>query len=205
MRLATALAAQSFMVLGVLATGCGSEESEPRSAGPAPTPMRTTSESTEETGCDEDCRAERKAERCRTFLAGVRLRYDITAVPTAGGREIGLHLTLENRTDGRVGGSTSGVLRVAPGPPSNRISWGGSSSDELYQRPGTTLRFEIWHDRKPPGWHPVGRKVTSFDFSTYAYVPGPGVALCWIPATVNAPRGLVLGHPSGHWMQQSHE
>jgi len=205
MRLTPALAAQSLVVLGVLVGGCGSEESVARSGDAAPSTTPTASGSTEETECDKQCHADIRAERCRKFIADIGLRYDITAVPTSGGREIGLHMTLENRADGMVSGSTGGVLRVAPGPPSNRIAWGGSSADELYQRRGTTSRDQIWDDRHPPGWHPVGDHVTSFDFSTYLYAPGPGVTLCWVPATVHAPRGLVAGHPSGRWTQQSHD
>lgn len=204
MRRAGPLFATSVIALGVLANGCGTaEEAEPRPSEPA-SASSPTSRSTEQAACDKQCRADRKAERCRQFLSGVRLHYEITAVPTGGGREIGLHMTLENRTDGRIAGSTSGVLRVAPGPPSNRISWGGSSADELYQKPGTTVRRPVWHDRQPPGWHPVGDRVTSFDFSTYSYAPGPGTTVCFIPATVRAPRGLVVGHPSGRWTQESH-
>lgn len=204
MRLAATLSATSVFALGVLANGCDTAEEAKQRPGDHTSAPSAASPSTEQAACDKQCRAERKAERCRQFLSGVRLHYDITAVPTAGGREIGLHMTLENRTDARVAGSTSGVLRVAPGPPSNRISWGGSSADELYQRPGTTVRRPVWHDRQPPGWHPVGDKVTSFDFSTYSYAPGPGTTVCFIPATVRAPRGLVVGHPSGRWTQESH-
>jgi hypothetical protein len=202
MRRALRLFATLF-ALGMIANGCATtEEARPRPGDQTSTPS-TGSSSTEQAACDKQCRAEREAARCREFLSGVRLHYDITAVPTPGGQEIGLHMTVENRTGARVAGSTSGTLRVAPGPPSNRISWGGSSADELYQKPGTTLRRPVWHDRQPPGWHPVGDTVTSFDFSTYSYAPGPGTTVCYIPATVRAPRGLVAEHPSGRWRQES--
>jgi len=203
MRRSVPLFAVPIVAWGLLATGCGTSEDAESRSGENATGSSPASESIEPTTCDKQCKAERKAELCRQFLSGVRLRFDITAVPTVGGREIGLHMTLENGTDGRLAGSTSGVLRVAPGPPSNRISWGGSSADELYQSRGTTVRRPVWHDRQPPGWHPVGDKVTSFDFSTYSYAPGPGTPVCFIPATVRAPRGLVAGHPSGRWTQES--
>lgn len=61
----------------------------------------------------------------------------------------------------------------------------------------------MWHDRKPPGWHPMGDRVTDFDFYTYVYAPGPGTVTCDVPATVTAPPGLVEGHPSGRWSQES--
>lgn len=203
MRLAASVSATWVLAWGVLATACGtSEEASSRAADQTSAPS-SASRSTEQAGCDKQCRAERTAERCRQFLSGVRLRYEITAVPAAGGQQIGLHMSLENRGSGPVAGSTSGLLRVSPGPGANRISWGGSSADELYQKPGTTERRPVWHDRQPPGWHPVGDKVISFDFTTYAYAPGPGTTACFIPATVRAPRGLVVAHPSGRWTQES--
>jgi hypothetical protein len=205
MRLAATLSATSVLALGVLANGCDTSDEAERRPGDHTSAPSPASRSSEPSGCDRQCRAARKAERCRHFLSGVRLHYDITAVPTAGGREIGLRMRLENRTDARIEGSTSGVLRVAPGPPSNRISWGGSSADELYQKPGTTERRPVWDERQPPGWHPVGDTVTSLDFSTYSYAPGPGTTVCLIPATVRAPRGLVVGHPTGRWTQESRE
>jgi hypothetical protein len=169
-------------------------------------------ETTTSATCDHDCRAAHRAQRratreaqdlkrCREFLSRVALTYRITAVPQAAGQAIGLHMTLENRSKARLAGSTGGVLRVSPRPTVNQISWGGSSADELYQKPGTTSQREIWHDRRPPGWHPVGTQVTSFDFNTYVY--GPGDFSCFIPATVLAPRGLVDGHSSGRWTQES--
>ena len=203
MRLAARLCATSVFALGILATGCDASEGTRAEPADRTSDRSPGSRSAKHEDCDRQCRAERQQERCREFLSGVRLRYDISAVPTAGRREIGLHMTLENRTDGRIAGSTFGVLRVAPGPPSNRISWGGSSADELSQKPGTILRRQVWHDRQPPGWHPVGDKMTSFSFTTYAYAPGAGSTACFIPAAVRAPRGLVVGHASGRWTQES--
>lgn len=208
-RLRIALVAP-LLPLGMFISGCGSSEDATGDVSDASTGSMASDDSgsppPEETAheCDTDCRAERRAQRCRTFLSGVTLRYDITAEPADAGREIGLHMTLVNRTGTRLAGSTAGTLRVSPGPPSNRISWGGSSADEVYQKPGTASRREVWHERQPPGWHPVGDRVTSFDFSTYAYAPGHGTVACFMPAAVRAPRGLVVGHPSGRWMQQSH-
>ncbi len=75
------------------------------------------------------------AERCPPLLARVNLTYRITATPSAGGNEIGLHMTLENESEVPLAGSTGGVLQVSPGPKSNQINWGGSSADELYQKP----------------------------------------------------------------------
>jgi hypothetical protein len=100
-------------------------------------------------------------------------------------------------------GSTDGLLKVAPDPRSNRISWGGSSADEIEQKAGSTTRRQVWHDRQPPGWHPVGDRVTSFEAHTNLYAPGPGrLVSCSIPATVVAPPHLVEGHPSGRWRQE---
>ena len=168
-----------------LISGCGdSPDDEPRSeSGQASLDGeytdRVPSEDAVQT-CDADCRAERRAEyeakvaeRCRALLDRVSLTYRITATPSAGGNEIGLHMTLENESEVRLAGSTGGVLQVSPGPKSNQINWGGSSADELYQKPGTTTSREVWHDRQPPGWHPVGDRVTSFSFYTYTYAPGP--------------------------------
>jgi hypothetical protein len=203
MRLAASVPATWLLAWGVLAAGCATSEPADSRAADHASAASPASRSTGQTACGRQCREERKAERCRKFLSGLRLHYEITAAPAAGGREIGLHMSLENRSRGPVQGSTSGLLLVAPGPRSNRISWGGSSADELYQKPGTTLRRPVWHDRQPPGWHPVGEQVSSFDFTTYAYAPGPGLTACFIPATVRAPRGLVVAHPSGRWTQES--
>ena len=54
-----------------------------------------------------------------------------------------------------------------------------------------------------PGRRLVGRRVTTFDFSTYLYPPGRGTVACFMPAHVVAPPGLVVGHPSGIWKQRS--
>lgn len=143
------------------------------------------------------------AERCAPVLAQVQLSYRITATPTGDGSSIGLWVTLENRSKEELNGSMGGLLKIDPDPRSNQISWGGSSADELYQKPGSTMHRQIWHDRQPPGWHPVGDRVTSFDFYTYAYSPGPRSEACHLPATVVAPPGLVEGHPSGRWRQRS--
>lgn len=191
------------LALALLASGCGAGES-------APETVRATTSSTPEAsasspGIRADRRAQREAqdaERCRELLSEVRLTFRITTAPADDGSEIGLRMTLVNRSDARLSGSMAGVLTVAPGPPSNRISWGGSSADELWQRPGTTSRREVWHGRQPPGWHPVGERVTSFDYSAYTYAPGRRAVVCHIPATVLAPRGLVDGHASGHWTEE---
>lgn len=201
MRLPRSLMVPPLLVSGVLVSGCGATED-------SASPGEALTSATCGDGCLAERRAQRRAarqardaERCRDLLSGVALTYRITATPQADGRAIGLHMALVNRSEARLSGSTFGVLKIAPGPRSNRISWGGSSAEELWQEPGTASRREIWHDRRPPGWHPVGTHVTSFHFSTYAYVPG--ARSCFIPATVLAPRGLVDGHPSGHWIQDS--
>jgi hypothetical protein len=128
--------------------------------------------------------------------------FRITAAPTPTGNEISLHMTLVNDSSAMLYGTMGGLLKASPRPRTNQINWGGSSADELGQRPGTTLRREIWHDRQPPGWHPVGDRVTSFDYYAIAYAPGKGLVACDIPATVLAPPGLVDGRPSGRWIQQ---
>ncbi len=94
-------------------------------------------------------------------------------------------------------------MRIEPDPRRNQLSWGGSSADELWQKPGSVVRREVWHDRQPPGWHPVGDRVTSFDFYTYVYAPGPGTVACQVPATIVADPQLVADHPVGRWRQQS--
>ena len=216
MRLQAALFVGQLSLLGALISGCGDVGDagpRPDSAPTAPPDAASTDQVPSDDAsptCDVLCRLERRAdrqalevERCRELLARVNLTYRITATPSAGGSEIGLHMILENGSEATLPGSTSGVLQVSPGPKSNQINWGGSSADELYQKPGTTWSREVWHYRRPPGWHPVGNRMTSFSFDTYAYSPGPGTVVCHFPATVVAPRGLVDGHPSGRWNQQS--
>jgi hypothetical protein len=201
MRLPASLLIASLLAPGALMSGCGASEE----------PVAGPSEATRSARCGADCRADRpeqrathpaaNAERCRKLLADVSLTYRITATPHEPGRAIGLRMMLVNHSPARLSGSTVGVLKVSPGRKLKQISWGGSSSDELAQPPGTTVRREIWHDRKPPGWHPIGTRVTSFVFATYAY--GPGGRPCYLPATVLAPPGLVEGHSSGRWTQES--
>jgi hypothetical protein len=213
MRLRTAPALSSLLFSAVIVAGCGDAgdsadgaDREPtEDVSPAPPPGDNASPT-----CDTECRAERRAERaarvaerCAPVLSQVQLSYRITATPTPGGFTIGLWVTFENRSKDELGGSMGGLLKVDPRPRSNQISWGGSSADELYQQPGSTMDREIWHDRRPPGWHPVGERVTSFDFYTYVYSPGPRSEACHLPATITAPPGLVEGHPSGRWRQHS--
>ena len=93
-------------------------------------------------------------------------------------------------------------MRVAPGSRHHGIAWGGSSADTFVQGPGTVSARDVWHERQPPGWRPIGEQVTSFSFYAYTYAPGPGTFVCHIPATIIAPRGLVDGHRSGRWTQQ---
>ena len=209
MRLRTAPAVASLVLSSALFGGCGGDGDDAARADREPT-VAASSGSPSGDGaspkCDAVCRAERKAraaERCASLLSRVHLSYRITATPTDGGSAIGLWMTLENRSPKSFGGSTTGLLKLDPNPRKNQINWGGSSADEFYPEPGTTTRREVWHDRQPPGWHPVGNRVTSFDFDTYVYAPGPGIAVCHIPATVIAPPRLVEGHPSGRWRQES--
>lgn len=192
--------------MGALAGACGGDATDA-------TDQARASEASDEASpsCDRECRAaERRAEReaevaarCKELLPDVTLTYRLTAEPVGNGSEIGLHMALANRSHGYLTGATTGRLDVDAGGSRDRISWGGSSADELAQEPGTVERREVWHDRMPPGWHPVGSEVTSFAFSTYAYAPGRGLAVCYLPARVVAPRGLVADHASGHWTQQS--
>lgn len=205
MRLRTAPALSSLLLSSALIGACGDADDTSGRAEREPTVSDSASPS-----CDAGCRSERRAERrareaerCDSLLSQVHLSYRITATPTDGGSAIGLWMTLENRSSKSFGGSTVGLLKVDPDPRKNQISWGGSSADELYPEPRSTTRQEVWHDRQPPGWHPVGNRVTSFDFDTYVYAPGPGVVVCHIPATVSAPPHLVVGHPSGRWRQES--
>lgn len=208
MRLRTQLVAHQLLIVGALASACGDAGDAKAGTDEAGTPATSDSPSA---SCDRECRAAQRradrmakaAARCQALLPDVHLTYRITAAPVTGGNEIGLRMTLANRSDAFVQGSTAGTLKVDAGGARSRISWGGSSADELYQNPGTAESRPVWHDRMPPGWYPVGTRVTSFDFSTYTYAPGRGEVLCWLPARVVAPPGLVSGHPSGRWTQQS--
>lgn len=210
MRLRTVSGLATLVFLGGLVVGCGDASDSAADADPKAPKSASASGGEAGTECDAGCRSQRRAERrareaerCASFLSQVRLSYRIIATPTDGGTAFGLWMTLANRSTSRLAGSTGGLLQVDPDPRKNRISWGGSSADEIYQRPRSTTRREVWHDRQPPGWHPVGERVTSFEFDTYAYAPGPGLAVCHIPAVVVAPPRLVDGHPSGRWRQES--
>jgi hypothetical protein len=202
----------SLLFSGVLVVGCGDAGDSSADADQQPTAATSASPSGDGGGptCDSGCRSERRAERrareaerCAPLLSKVPLSYRITATPTDGSSTFGLWMTLANRSSSRLAGGTGGLLMVDPDPRKNRISWGGSSADEIYQRPGSTTRREVWHDRQPPGWHPVGDRVASFEFDTYVYAPGAGIVVCHIPASVVAPPRLVEGHPSGRWRQES--
>ncbi len=218
MRLGTAA-----LLLGLvgLAVGCGpagdtldrgavtpsafpSEADSRRSSPEAP-----SGPSADERAEREARRAERRAryeaqvaQRCDPLLPRLGLTYRITATPVASGTAIGLHLTLANRTVHSLYGGTAGAMELDPGRGS--LAWGGSSADEMELRPGTTLERHVWHERLPPGTNPVGDRVTSFTFYTYLYAPKPGGTLaCYLPARIQAPRGLVDGHPAGRWSQPS--
>ena len=190
MRPATALVLSLVLVPGSVLAACGDTDATDQ-----PDVAASASPSGD--------RAARRAERCEELLPDVALRYRITATPGADGAEIGLWMRIANRSPAQLSGSTGGTLVVEPGPRTNRISWGGSSADQLWQKPGSTSRHQIWHDRRPPGWHPVGDRVTSFEFYADVYAPGPGLVACPLTAAVVAPPGLVDGHPSGRWRQES--
>jgi len=209
MSFSVALLLQPLLVLGALTSGCGgSGESAQRSATPDDASNSSHIDGASPS-CSAECRAERRAEReareaerCGELLSRVRLTFRITATPVAAGSAIGLRRILVNRSEATLFVSTGGMLKVLPGPRSNRISWGGSSADGVFQKPGTTSRGDVWHDRQPPGWHPIGDRVTSFDFYAHTDAPGPGSVACGIPATIVAPPGLVERHPSGRWTQE---
>ena len=211
MRLRAALFVQPVLVLAVLAGACGgSGESARETTLSAPAdPSDSSSDGAASPSCSAECRAKIRADReardtarCRALLSKVSLTFRITTTAAPTGTEISLHMILVNQSSTTLSGTTGGLLKVSPEPRSNQINWGGSSADELGQRPATTLRRQIWHDRKPPGWHPLGDRVTSFDYYAIAYAPGKGLVACDIPATVAAPPGLVDGQPSGRWTQQ---
>ena len=202
---------QALAPLAVLAAVSGCAEDRAASPGTASaTPREVPPPKAEHTPppCDAECqvqRDERRAEdekRCAAMVDRVDLTWRITTTPTDRGQEIGLRMIVANRSDARLSGDTWGVMRVEPGRRDNGIRWGGSSSDVLYQQPYTTSEREVWHERRPPGWHPAGEQVTSFRYDAYSYAPGRPVLVCHLPATVEAPPGLVDGHRSGRWTLQ---
>lgn len=205
MRLGARLAAPVVFV-GALVAACG--DGGDSTTEPDPLGSGEASDSASPT-CDRACRAaQRRAERkalaaarCRELRSEVDLTYRFTATPVAGGKEVRLHLTVANRSDAEVDGATSGEFEVDEGHGPDRITWGGSSSDELYLEPGSVATAEALG--RQPDQHPIGRRVTWFDFSAYLYAPGRGVVACFMPARVVAPPGLVAGHPSGRWTQRS--
>ena len=162
-----AVLATQFVLLAALANGCADVDDAATRADPAPTKpgdLKITAPTPDQASprCDARCRDERRAEqeaieneRCGPLLDQVSLGFRITTTPSARGNEIGLHMMLDNRSEIRLSGDTWGLLKVSPDARSNRISWGGSSADVLWQQPGTTSSREVWHDRQPPGWHPV--------------------------------------------------
>jgi hypothetical protein len=213
MCLRTVPALSSLLFSAAVVAGCGDSGDTTADADEKPTAASSSAPPAEGEAsptCDDACRAERRAEReariaerCAPVLSQVDLTYRITATPTTGGSTIALWVTFENGSADELNGSMGGVLKVDPHPRANQISWGGSSADEISLQPGSTTEREIWHDRRPPGWHPVGERVTSFDFYTYVYSPGPRSEACHLPATITAPPGLVADHPSGRWRQHS--
>lgn len=214
MRLGTAAL---LLVMAGVATGCGTaQDASPGSVTPSTVPSESDSRSSSSdapTGLSAEERAQRRAERqakreaevaerCDPLLARLDLSYRITATPVARGTEIGLHMSLANRTEHTLYGGTAGAMRLDPGR--GALAWGGSSADEMQLKPGTTLERQVWHERLPPGTNQIGERVTSVTFYTYLYAPKPGGLLaCYLPATIEAPRGLVDSHAAGHWSQPS--
>lgn len=197
-------AALSGLLVAASLVGCGDGASEaPPDVAPATSTSPSSPDSSPTATCNARCRfEERVAERCPPLLADIRLTWRITTRPVADGQEIGLRMVLANRSDARLSGDTWGALQVAPGGRAHGIKWGGSSADVIYQKPGTTTNREVWHERRPPGWRPLGEQVTAFRYDAYTYAPGAGATVCHIPARVEAPRGLVVGHPSGRWAEE---
>lgn len=206
------MAARALASMAALAMVSGCAEDSPARTDPDPAVVTTSetrpSRAPDRPPCDAKCQAKREQRRvenerrCAPLVGSVELTWRITATPTDRGQEIGLRMLVVNRSDARLSGDTSGVMRVEPGRRDNGIRWGGSSSDVLWQRPHTTTDREVWHERRPPGWHPIGDRVTAFSYDAYSYAPGRPVLVCHFPATVEAPRGLVEDHPSGRWIQQ---
>ena len=205
------------MAVIALFVGCGGEPADaPGGSVPEPVvtqdlPLPRSQDPTTAPACDETCRGvreaaraerrERERERCAALVPQVHLEWRITATPTDAGQQIGLRIVVVNRSDMRLSGDTWGVLRTSAGP-AQEIRWGGSSADVVWQRPDTTTDREVWHERRPPGWHPVARRVTSFSYDAYTYAPGRPTLVCHLPAVVRSPPGLVDGHPSGRWTQR---
>lgn len=74
----------------------------------------------------------------RTSLA--RATYVVRSVPTADGKDMWLDLTVENLTSRRIRGGVDGHLRVVGALPGTerRVSWGGSSADDVGVPPHST-------------------------------------------------------------------
>jgi hypothetical protein len=213
MRLGTAV-----LLLAVLwpAVGCGEAEGPSPGSAPlttVPSEVDDRVPSAAPTGLSAEERAARRAERqaeraaeiaerCDPLVAGLDHAYRITATPVARGTEIGLQMSLANRTKHTLYGGTAGLMKLDPGR--GTLAWGGSSADEMQLKPGTTLQRQVWHEGLPPGANPIGERVTSFTFYTYLYAPKPGgTQACYLPATIEAPRGLVDGHTTGRWTAPS--
>lgn len=189
----------AIIVLPMVAVSCGGPE-EAANAPASPTAAETEEPLTPEESRAAERRAERRAEReerCSVIRSMADVRYEITSVPTADGPEVRLHIVVDNRTHQYLGGSTSGLLKLPPGRGFREINWGGSSADILGVRRRTVHRGPIYHSSVRPGIHPVSDRVLWFDVETSL---NDDKVACEMTVRVEAPPGLVDGHPGGTWV-----
>lgn len=118
MRLAASSTVPALVCAGFLAASCTDD-----GAGNADAEQRSTTAESPSPSSDRGAeRAAEEAERCDSLLSRVRLRFQITATSAADGTSVGLRMTLVNRSESELVGSTAGLLKVGPDPRTQRIS-----------------------------------------------------------------------------------
>ena len=138
---------------------------------------------------------------CREYAKNVRLVYAVVSRHTASGKDLMITLTVHNDFERHLLGDIGGAMAVterSPGSPP-RYEWGDSPSDVVAVRARTTRRLPITHLGVEPLSVPTGARVSVLGVWSRLGPSRTGREPCWLPAEVRAPRGLVIGHPSGRY------
>lgn len=138
---------------------------------------------------------------CRQYEKQVRLVYTVVARRTVSGTDLSVRLTVHNGSERHLLGDIGGAMAVTgqrPGSPP-LYEWGDSPNDLIGVSALTTRRVLISNLATKPLTVPAEAKVSVLGVWSRLGPSRTGRAPCWLPAQVRAPRGLVVGHPSGRW------
>jgi hypothetical protein len=171
----------------------------------------STGESSPEPAADAGARASSPTTRtptalphgafCREYEKKVRLVYTVVSRRAGSGKVLTIRLTVHNGSDRHLLGDIGGAMAVTGQRPgsSTRYEWGDSPDDVIGVRALTTRRVLMSNLGAKPLAVPADARVSLLGVWSRLGPSRTGREPCRLPADLRAPRGLVLGHPDGHW------